>query len=117
MQKGPPRGSRRPSLAKPFSVGFTVHLDISRRLDAEGTSAATGALYVRIVELETRALQSLYVVDRDTFEVHFAHLVDEHLQAVKLIDIVRRIFLVLEGHMVAESRPSADNTCKTRGHR
>src|ERR1700681_444337 len=117
MQKGPPRGSRRPCLAKPFSVGFTVHLGISRRLDAEGTSAATGALYVRVIELETRALKSLYVVDRDTFEVHFAHLVDEHLQAVELIDIVRRIFLILEGHMVAESRATAAHNGNSQGHR
>ena len=45
-------------------------------LDAEGTAATASALDVRIIEFEARAFETFHVVDGNTFQVHFAHLVD-----------------------------------------
>src|SRR5258708_19083818 len=109
--------------ASRFTWGFSFFEKLPTRrrrydstLDAERTSTATGALYVRVVEFETRALESLHVVDRDSFEVHFAHLVHKNLQAVELIDIVRGIFLVLESHVIAEARAASAHNGHSQGH-
>src|SRR5688572_12764725 len=48
----------------------------------EARAAAAGALHVRVVELEARALQPLDVVDHRAREVHQAHLVDDDVDAV-----------------------------------
>jgi len=48
-------------------------------LRAKGTTAAAGGLHVRVIELESRAFQRLYVVHLNTVEVQEAGLVDEQL--------------------------------------
>jgi hypothetical protein len=75
------------------------------RLDAEGAAAAAGALDVRVVEFEARTFDCLDVINLDTVEIHFAHLIDENLEAVELIDVVAILIdLVLESHVIAETR-------------
>lgn len=54
-------------------------LQTQRCLYGEGAAAPAGALDVRIVELEARALDRLDVVDRHTIQIHLAHLVDHYL--------------------------------------
>src|ERR1700751_329575 len=77
-------------------------------LNAERAAAAASALDVRVVELEARTFDGLDVIDRDAVEIHFAHLIDEYLQAFELIDIVAVLInLILESHVVAETRASA----------
>src|SRR5215472_416259 len=50
------------------------------QLDGERAAATASALHVRVVELETGTFQRLDVIDGDTLQVHFAHLIDEHFQ-------------------------------------
>lgn len=78
------------------------------KLHGEGTAAAACALYVRVIELKPRAFESFDVVDGDTVEIHLAHLVDQDLQAVKLVDVVAGfVDLILEGHLIAKARAAA----------
>ena len=79
-------------------------------LDAEGTAAATSALYVRVVKFEARTFDGLDVIDLNAFEIHFAHLIDENFQAFKFIDIVAVLVdLILESHVVTEARATSAN--------
>src|SRR5271156_6572619 len=82
--------------------------DLGSALDAEGAATAAGALDVRVVELEARTFDGLDVVDLHAVEIHLAHLVDENLQAVELINAVR-VFIhgVFKGHVVAEARAAS----------
>src|ERR1700733_5408828 len=82
------------------------------RLDAERTAAAAGALDVRVVELEARTFDCLDIVNLHAVEIHFAHLIYENLQAVEFIDVVAVLIdLVLESHVIAETRATAAHDC------
>ena len=76
-------------------------------LDAERAAATAGALDIRIVELEARSLERLDIVNRDIFKVHLAHLVDQDLKPIELVDIVRGILLIFKGHVIAETGAAA----------
>ena len=78
-----------------------------RRLDAEGAAAAAGALDVGVVELETGAFDGLDVIDLDAVEVHLAHLVDQNLEALEFVHVVRGILGVVKSHVVAEPGTAA----------
>src|SRR5207247_8602958 len=78
-------------------------------LYAERASAAAGALYVRVIELETRAFQRLDVVNFDPFEVHGAHLVYRNLQTVKINHFVALVRLILERHVILTPRAAGPN--------
>ena len=80
-------------------------------LDAEGTAAAAGALHVGIVELESRTLNRLDVLDLNSVQVHGTHLVHRNLQTVKLENLVRIRGLVLKRHVVLETRAAAADYC------
>src|ERR1019366_5495921 len=88
-------------------------------LNADRAAAAASALDIGVIELETRAFQCLDVIDGHAFEVHLAHLVNQHLEAIELVDIIGGIFLVLKSHVVAEAgAASAHNghaQCDGRG--
>src|SRR6266850_592237 len=79
------------------------------RLDAEGAAAATGALHVGVVELESRTLDGLNVIDLNALEIHGTHLVHRNLQTVKLENLVCIRSLILERHMVLETRAAPAN--------
>ena len=90
-----------------LSIGHRAHNGNEnplRSLDREGTAATASTLYVRVIELESRTFERFDVVDRHTFEIHLAHLVDQNLQSFELVDIVAIfIDLVLKGHVIAEA--------------
>src|SRR4051812_20894449 len=75
-------------------------------LYAERTAAAAGAFHIRVIELKPGTLKSLNVIDLYAVQVHFAHLIHEHLDAVEFVNVISRIFLVVERHVVAESGAS-----------
>src|SRR5260370_33908760 len=80
-------------------------------LDAEGTTAAAGALDVGIIELESRAFNRLDVIDSYSVQLHGAHLVDGNLQTIKLENLVCILDRVLKRHGVLETAASAtDNS-------
>ena len=76
---------------------------VRRALNAERTAAAAGTFHVRIIKLKAGALERLDIINRNPVQIHFAHLVHQDLKAVKLVDVVSRVFLVLECHVIAES--------------
>src|SRR5665213_167656 len=86
-------------------------------LDAEGTATAASALDVRVVELEASTLEGLDVVDLNSIQIHLAHLVDQDLDTVELVNVVRRILLTIKGHVVAEPRTSAAHDRHTQCRR
>ena len=92
-----------------------MHKSVAAGLDAEGAAAAAGALHIRVIELEPGALDGLNVVDLHSVEIHLAHLVYKHLQAVELIHIVGRILLTIEGHVVAKTGASSTATRRAVG--
>src|SRR5260370_4711983 len=65
-------------------------------LHAERRSAAAGALHVRILELETRAFQSLDVVDNAAVQVHHGSGIDEYFQPFHVEGLVHHSGGVLE---------------------
>jgi len=84
-------------------------------LDAEGAAAAAGALDVRVVELEARTFDCLDVVNLHAVEIHFAHLIYENFQAIEFINVVAILIdLVLESHVVAETRATAAHDSDTQ---
>src|ERR1035441_2003063 len=113
-ENGPPR-----SHAKAHLEAHLKSTRIAALLNAERAAAAASALDVRVIELETRAFQCLDVIDGHALEVHFAHLINQHLEAIELVDIIGGIFLVLKSHMVAEagaaSTHDGDTQCGGRG--
>src|SRR3984885_16382787 len=88
------------------SLRKRIGLNLRRSLNTvplyrEGAAAAASALDVRVVELEARTLERLDVVDGNSIQVHRAHLVDQHLEPVKFINIVGALVdLILKGHVV-----------------
>src|SRR2546425_10224257 len=90
-----------------------------RALDAEGAAAAAGALHMRVVELEPRTFKRLDVVNLHSVQIHRAHLVHGNLQAVELEHVIRLIGLILEGHVILESRasPAHNRDAQRRRHR
>ena len=88
---------------------------IAAHLNAERAAAAASALDVRVVELEAGAFQCLDVIDGDALEVHLAHLVDQHLEAIELVDIVGGIFLVLKSHVIAEAGAASTHNGNAQG--
>src|ERR1017187_9434667 len=71
------------------SAGHTLKLDSwERGLDAEARSAAAGALYRGVLELEAGGFQSLHVVDGAVLQVHRGGRVQEHLQVIELVHLV-----------------------------
>src|SRR5580692_10061024 len=82
------------------------------RLNAERAAAAAGALDVWVVEFEARTFDCLDVINLDTVEIHFAHLIYENLQAVEFIDVIAVLIdLALESHVIAETRATAAHDC------
>src|SRR5262245_16719844 len=66
----------------PSSRSRTEAIEVT--LDAERGAASTRGLYIRVLELEARALQSFDVIDLGADQVHEAHLVDNALHPVNL---------------------------------
>src|ERR1700693_199718 len=82
-------------------------------LNAEGTAATASALHVRVIKLEAGAFDRFDVIDLHAFQIHFAHLVDENLQAFKFVHVVAvLVYLIFKSHMVAEARAAS----ATPGH-
>src|ERR1700735_181881 len=80
------------------------------QLNGERAAAAAGALHVGVVELEAGALERLDVVDGNSIEIHFAHLVDQHLEAVKFVHVVGAfVHLIFKRHPIAAARATAAN--------
>jgi hypothetical protein len=79
-------------------------------LNAEGTAATASALYVRVIELESRTFDRFDVIDLHTFQIHFAHLVDEDFQAFKLVHVIAGfVDLIFKSHVIAEARAASAN--------
>src|ERR1700691_4647941 len=79
--------------------------DLSEQnLGAERTAAAAGALDVRVIELKARTVNRFDVIDLNAVEVHLAHLIDQHFQALEFIDVVAIfVHLIFKGHVVAKT--------------
>ena len=75
-------------------------------LDAEGRSAAAGALHVRIFELEARAFERFDVVDNAAVEIHHRGRVDVNLEAIHVERLVHHAGAILELHRVGEAGTS-----------
>src|ERR1017187_9972521 len=73
------------------------------RLRRERRAAAAGAFGVRVVELETRSVEPLDVVDLGVLEVLEAHRIDVELHPVRLELLVHVADLVLEVEIVGEA--------------
>jgi len=84
-------------------------LNSAGRLCAERAATPAGALDVRIIELKARALHGFYVVHLSTIQVQHARLVDENLEAVKTVSLIKEIRRILECHRIAESGATAPN--------
>src|SRR5262245_25871 len=68
--------------------------------DAERGAAATRGLYIRVLELEARTLQTFDVIDLRADQVHEAHLVDHALHALDLeltVDLGRLVEIQVIG--------------------
>src|SRR5262245_5010442 len=80
-------------------------------LNVERTAAAAGAGDVRVVELESGAMQTFDVIHFGAIHIHQAGLVDENLKTVKFKDTVVLIAEVLvEPHTVLKAgAASADD--------
>src|SRR5262245_12472946 len=72
----------------------------SAGLKADRATAAAAALGVRVVELETRAVNAFDVIDLGIFEVLERERVDVELHAVRLVLLVHLLDLVLEVEVV-----------------
>ena len=79
-------------------------------LDAKGTAAAAGRLYVRIIELEPGTFERLDVIHFGAIQVQHAGLIDEHLQFPEVVGFVKETRGILEGHRIAKARaPASDD--------
>src|SRR5439155_3009189 len=86
-------------------------------LNAERTATAAGALDVGIVELESRTLERLDIINFDSIQIHGTHLVDRDLQTVKLKNLVRIAGLVFKRHVVLETGAAAAHHRHPKGSR
>lgn len=78
-------------------------------LNAKGAAATAGALHVRIVELEARALNRFDVVDFNAFQVHGAHLVNGNLQPVEIKNFIGLVRLILKRHVILKTGAASAN--------
>src|SRR6185295_19982553 len=96
-----------PDAKRPRRSGAVTRSRSSR--SGERLAATAGALRVRVVDREARALEAVLVVERRAHEVLRARGVDDHLDvavAVRLDDVVGRL-LGVEEHLVREARAAA----------
>jgi hypothetical protein len=87
------------------------------QLNAKRTTAAAGALHVRVIELEAGAFDALDVVDLDAIQVHRAHLVDRDLEPIKVDHLIGLIGLVFKCHVVLETGAASSNDGNAQRHR
>src|SRR5581483_11979145 len=91
--------------------GFAVSVSRSWRstmlLNVEGAAAAAGGFYVRVAELEARAFERLDIVDFGAIEVQHAGLIYENLEFAETVSLVEHIWLIFEGHRIAEARAAS----------
>src|SRR6266704_5591025 len=80
----------------------------------EAGSATAGALHVRVLELEARALEGLDVVDNASRKIHERGRVHENLQTFKLEDFVHGSGAILKLHAVLEARAAATDYSHTQ---
>ena len=77
------------------------------QLDAEGATAAAGALHVGIVKFESRTFYRLDVIDLNSVQIHGTHLIDGDLQTIELKQLIRIAGLVFKRHVVLETGAAA----------
>src|SRR5487761_690062 len=98
---------RRQRCTAPLACRSRFSTQLRTGLGAKGTATTAGRLYVRVVELETRALQRFHEIHLGAVQIKEAGLVDEYLQIVKGIGFVEQPGAVLERHRIAEARAPA----------
>ena len=74
-----------------------------RELRAEGATAATSGLHLRIAELEAGAFESFDVIDFGAIEIDHAGGIDEDFEVAEIIGFVEHAGLGFESHRVAET--------------
>src|SRR5215471_15640099 len=79
------------------------------RLDVERRPAAAGALHVRVLELETGALQRLDVIHAAAVQVHDRGGVHEYFEAVHVEHFVHHAGASIELQGIGEARASASH--------
>src|SRR5512140_808334 len=100
------------SRSRTATVSLTLYL---YALDGERRAAAARRLHVRIVELESGALQALDVIDLGPDQIHEAHLVDDALHALDLelaIDLGR----LVEVEVVREAGTPTTDDAQAQRH-
>src|SRR4029077_3244574 len=103
---------------RPHRVDEAFHLQIRlANLDVERGTAAAGALHVRVLELKTRALERLDVVDDAPVQVHDGGGVDVDLEAVEFEDLVHHASAVFKLHGVREAGATAADHAHAQTHR
>src|SRR3954463_16824957 len=80
---------------------------LKKLLDAERRSATAGALHVRVLELEARALQGLDVIHLAAIQVHGRGRVNKNFYAFEVEGLVHHAGIVLERHGIGEAGASA----------
>src|SRR5260370_2257128 len=75
------------------------------QLDAEGATAAAGALHVGIVKFESRTFYRLDVIDLNSVQIHGTHLIDGDLQTIELKHLSPIAGLVFKRLAVLEPEP------------
>src|SRR6185437_8442070 len=93
--------------------------ELRRLLSVKGAAATASALHVGIVELESATFERLQIIDFDAIQVKHARLIDENLQIVELVSLVKKPWGIFEGHGVAKPRAAAADhgdpkTCRLR---
>src|SRR6266568_7265490 len=88
---------------------------MSTQLHGERATAAAGGLHVRVVELETRAVEPLDVIHLGAEEVHQAHLVHDELDAVRVEDLVA-VLRIVEIKVVREPGAPAPDHAHAQPH-
>src|SRR5688572_12279879 len=84
-------------------------------LDAERRAASTRRLYIRVLELKARTLQSFDVIDLGTDEVHEAHLVDHALHALDF-ELTIDFRGLIEVEVVREARAATTDDAQAQRH-
>src|SRR5712671_6073974 len=87
------------------------------KLNAERAAAAASALHVGIIELESRTLERLDVIDLHALQVHRTHLVDSNLESVKIQQFVSVVGLVLKRHVILKTRTAPTDHRNAQRHR
>src|SRR5580692_3687169 len=86
-------------------------------LHIERRTAAAGALHIRVLELESRALERLNVIYDAPIQVHDRGRIDVDLKAVKIKGLIHHACAVFELHGVGEPGTTAahDTYAQTGG--